>query len=175
MVKMTAISRIGDNGTSTFYTEEGAEVFFSEIKNEKENSIAKLFDINKNLMASICYSCSRNSMPAEYLLKINGGQLLFLFNKVSNELTCEEKNLKLKRGLFDKSFKFFVNEKLLVKAKTYNLARDYIRAKYQIELFDDGQVVFACSICLIYFILVYESATYTQANNLGGFGGMFAR
>lgn len=175
MVKLTAISRIGDNGTSIFFNEMDAEVFFSRIENNENSFDAKLFDKGKNLVSNIYYRCSRSSVPREYLLHDSHADFLFICSEDPRMLVCRDSSMVLKRGFFDKSFKLFTGGKLLVKAKTFNFFRDYVRAKYYIEILDDKRITFCCSVCLIYFILVFESATNTQRNNMGGFGNMHAR
>lgn len=165
----TSISSLGSNGKTVFYDEDGKLTYFSEYKkNLNENSML-LFKKDKVLISKIKYFSNRDVSANNYKIYIDNQE--YLFKNCGNKvLHCTNGNFYLKRNFFDKGFSFFSENKKLMKVKTYSFFRDYLRAKYYINI--DNSVVeekinFFISVCLLYFILVYESSLYTQAMNFG--------
>ena len=170
--KITAISTFGTNGKSEFYNSNGSLIYFSDLKKSMDVSCAKLFNKEKILISCVKYIDSRNILATKYNLQVNGKEFLFQDIEGNGNLRCKDNNFYLKRGFFDKGFTLYSKEEKIMKVGTHNIFRDYLKAKYTIDINNtksEGEINFLISVCLIYFILVYETATYSQGKNMGNF------
>ena len=170
--KIKAVSSYGSNGKAEFYDDSGNLVYFSSLEKGTNISCVKLFNKEKILISDIKYVDSRNVMATKYTLQVNNQKYLFGFCKDSANLQCKckDENFYLKRGFFDKGFTFYSNDEEIMKARTHTIFRDYLKANYTINISETRskeEIDFLISVCLIYFILVYEAATFSQGNNIG--------
>ena len=170
--KITAISTFGTNGKSEFYNNNGDLMYFSELNKSIKNSCARLFNKDKVLISCIKYIDSRNILATKYNLQVNGKEYLFQDFEGGGNLCCRDGNFYLKRGFFDKGFTLYSRKEKIMKVRTYSFFRDYLKTKYTVDINNtksESKINFLISVCLIYFILVYETATYSQGKNMGSF------
>jgi|GEM_PF-6356214 len=170
--KITAISTFGSNGKSEFFDNYGNLIYFSDLKKSANNSHARLFNKEKILISTIEYINSRSVRATKYTLQINGKEYLFQDIEGNGNLRCKDNNFYLKRGFFDKGFTLYSKEEKIMKVRTHNIFRDYLKAKYIVNINNtksEDEINFLISVCLIYFILVYETATVSQGMNMGSF------
>lgn len=169
-MNFTAISTFGSSGKVGFYDDSRNLIYFSDLRKSMNTSCARLFNKEKILISTIEYIDSRSVISIKYNLQINGKEYLFQDLEGNGNLCCRDENFYLKRGFFDKGFTLYFGEEKIVKVRTHNIFRDYLKAKYTVNIKDtkiESKTNFLISVCLIYFILVYETATYSQRNNMG--------
>lgn len=170
--RFTALSTFGTNKKSEFFNNFGNLIYFSDLEKDVNVSSARFFNKEKILVSCIKYVDSRNILATKYTLQVNGREYLFQDLEGEGNLYCKDKNLYLKRGFFDKGFKFYANNKKIMKVRTYSIFRNYLKAKYIVNINNtksEDEINFLISVCLIYFILVYETATVFQGRNMGSF------
>lgn len=170
--RFTALSTFGTNGKSEFFDNSSNLIYFSDLEKDVNVSSARLFNKEKILVSCIKYVDSRNILATKYTLQVNGKEYLFQDLEGEGNLYCKDKNLYLKRGFFDKGFTLYSDDEKIMKVRTHTIFRDYLKAKYAININgkkSESKIDFLISVCLIYFILVYEAATVSQGRNMGSF------
>lgn len=173
MVNLTAFSKIGLNGSCKFFNENDELIFNCTTENKDGYVVVSVFDKKNEKIACIEHKDSKkytigkfmNLRINELILDLGGNKFNFKVNK-KNKLICDALNLEVKRGILDKSFKVYKEDKCLLSARTFTMGKDYLSAKYNIKIEDTENLSLYVCICIMIFIIIFDGATYVTSYNL---------
>lgn len=167
-MKIKAINRMGNNGKCEFRGEKNNNLYYTQTTIEDKRGLTNIFDNNDQLIATVSYTYSNINQTSDIFLEINNKKLKFGLDS-KNNVVCEDMNLRIDRGALDKSFKLYIDGKLVMSARTFTMVRDWLLSNYSVKIFDETQEVISICSCVLMFRMISLQAIESTRQYMGKF------
>ena len=165
-MKLVAFSQMTEECNCKFFDSNNSLAYYSLQEKSGINCKVNVFNANNDLISCITCNDSKELKRNTYVIEKSNQKFVFSFDH-SGDLVCEEHGLKLKNVFLDKWFKLTKNEKCFCSVRSFTFVKDWLSAKYTVELINVDEIDLCVSLCIVKFMSIYEAAIFSTTHYFG--------
>ena len=165
-MKLVAFFKSAGKDNCKFFDDNNQLLYYSTLEKSGNNCKVSVFNSSNALISSIVYAESTNLKKNTFVVEISNQEFIFSFNR-DGFLVCEDQGLKIEGVFLDKWFNLLKNGKCFCSVRSFTFIKDWLSAKYTIDIFDVDESDLCITLCVMKFISKYESAVLSTTNYFG--------